>query len=91
MASHEQRVNSQTLSLFVTSFLNTNYYQGPTIYLGVKDASLVSLLVFLLLLKSAGALFLGKRLGLLRGLQDPFFPEGLGDDWLDLPRYLYRY
>ena len=51
------------------AFLILIIIQGPTIYLGVKDASLVSLLVFLLLLKSAGALFLGKRLGLLEGLK----------------------
>ena len=50
-------------------FLILIIIQGPTIYLGVKDASLVSLLVFLLLLKSAGALFLGKRLGLLEGFK----------------------
>lgn len=49
------------------AFLILIIIQGPTIYLGVKDASLVSLLVFLLLLKSAGALFLGKRMGLLEG------------------------
>ena len=51
------------------AFLILIIIQGPTIYLGVKDASLVSLLVFLLLLKSAGALFLGKRLGLLEGFK----------------------
>ena len=51
------------------AFLILIIIQGPTIYLGVKDASLVSLLVFLLLLKSAGALFLGKRLGLFEGFK----------------------
>lgn len=51
------------------AFLILIIIQGPTIYLGVKDASLVSLLVFLLLLKSAGALFLGKRLGILEGFK----------------------
>ena len=51
------------------AFLILIIIQGPTIYLGVKDASLVSLLVFLLLFKSAGALFLGKRLGLLEGFK----------------------
>ena len=51
------------------AFLILIIIQGPTIYLGVKDASLVSLLVFLLLLKSAGALFLGKRMGLLEGFK----------------------
>ena len=51
------------------AFLILIIIQVPTIYLGVKDASLVSLLVFLLLLKSAGALFLGKRLGLLEGFK----------------------
>ena len=51
------------------AFLILIIIQGPTIYLGVKDASLVSLLVFFLLLKSAGALFLGKRLGLLEGFK----------------------
>lgn len=51
------------------AFLILIIIQGPTIDLGVKDASLVSLLVFLLLLKSAGALFLGKRLGLLEGFK----------------------
>lgn len=51
------------------AFLILIIIQGPTIDLGVKDASLVCLLVFLLLLKSAGALFLGKRLGLLEGFK----------------------
>ena len=51
------------------AFLILIIIQGPTIYLGVKDASLIFLLVFLLLLKSAGALFLGKRLGLLEGFK----------------------
>lgn len=51
------------------AFLILIIIQGPTIYLGVKDASLIFLLVFLLLLKSAGALFLGKRLGLLEGFR----------------------
>ena len=54
---------------FLLAFLILIIIQGPTIYLGVKDASLVSLLVFLLLLKSAGALFLGKRMGLLEGFR----------------------
>ena len=54
---------------FLLAFLILIIIQGPTIYLGVKDASLVSLLVFLLLLKSAGALFLGKRMGLLEGFK----------------------
>lgn len=54
---------------FLLAFLILIIIQGPTIYLGVKDASLVSLLVFLLLLKSAGALFLGKRMGLLGGFK----------------------
>lgn len=51
------------------AFLILIIIQGLTIDLGVKDASLVCLLVFLLLLKSAGALFLGKRLGLLEGFK----------------------
>lgn len=51
------------------AFLILIIIQAPTIDLGVKDASLVSLLVFLLLLKSAGALFLGKCLGLLEGFK----------------------
>lgn len=54
---------------FLLAFLILIIIQAPTIDLGVKDASLVSLLVFLLLLKSAGALFLGKCLGLLEGFK----------------------
>lgn len=54
---------------FLLAFLILIIIQGLTIDLGVKDASLVCLLVFLLLLKSAGALFLGKRLGLLEGFK----------------------
>ena len=75
---------------FLLAFLILIIDQVPTIYLGVKDIRLVCLLIFVLLLMSAGALFLGKRLGLFEALR-PFLPEGLGYDWLDLPRYLYRY
>ena len=51
------------------AFLILIIIQGPTIYLGVKDIRLVCLLIFVLLLMSAGALFLGKRLGLLEGFK----------------------
>ena len=76
---------------FLLAFLILIIDQVPTIYLGVKDIRLVCLLIFVLLLMSAGALFLGKRLGLFEGFKALFFLEGLGYDWLDLPRYLYRY
>ena len=48
------------------AFLILIIIQGPTIYLGVKDIRLVCLLIFVLLLMSAGALFLGKPWVFLR-------------------------
>ena len=45
---------------FLLAFLILIIDQVPTIYLGVKDIRLVCLLIFILLLMSAGALFLGK-------------------------------
>ena len=54
---------------FLLAFLILIIDQVPTIYLGVKDIRLVCLLIFVLLLMSAGALFLGKRLGLFEGFK----------------------
>ena len=48
---------------FLLAFLILIIDQVSTIYLGVKDTRLVCLLIFVLLLMSAGALFLGKRGG----------------------------
>lgn len=54
---------------FLLAFLILIIDQVPTIYLGVKDIRLVCLLIFVLLLMSAGTLFLGKRLGLFEGFK----------------------
>ncbi len=54
---------------FLLAFLIFYIEQIPTIYLGVKDTRLVCLLVVVSLLISIGALFLGKRLGLLEGFK----------------------
>lgn len=54
---------------FLLAFLILIIDQVPTIYLGVKDIRLVCLLIFVLLLMSAGALFLGKHLGLFEGFK----------------------
>ena len=58
---------------FLLAFLILIIDQVPTIYLGVKDIRLVCLLIFVLLLMSAGTLFLGKRLGLSKALRS-FLP-----------------
>ena len=42
---------------------------APTIFVRVKDVRAVSLLILVMLLISAGALFLGKRMGLLEGFK----------------------
>ena len=54
---------------FLLAFLILIIDQVPTIYLGVKDIRLVCLLIFVLLLMSVGALFLGNRLGLFEGFK----------------------
>ena len=54
---------------FLLAFLILIIDQVTTIYLGVKDIRLVCLLIFVLILMSAGALFLGKRLGLFEGFK----------------------
>lgn len=58
---------------FLLAFLILIIDQVPTIYLGVKDIRLVCLLIFVLLLMSAGALFLGNVLGFSKALR-PFLP-----------------
>ena len=54
---------------FLLAFLIFYIEQIPTIYLGVKDTRIVCLLVFVSLLISAGALFLGNRLELFEGFK----------------------
>ena len=58
---------------FLLAFLILIIDQVPTIYLGVKDIRLVCLLIFVLLLMSAGTLFLGNVLGFSKALRS-FLP-----------------
>ena len=54
---------------FLLAFLILCIEQTPTIFVRVKDVRAVSLLILVMLLISAGALFLGKRMGLLEGFR----------------------
>ena len=54
---------------FLLAFLILCIEQAPTIFVRVKDVRVVGLLILVMLLISAGALFLGKRMGLLDGLK----------------------
>ena len=54
---------------FLLAFLILCIEQAPTIFVRVKDVRAVSLLILVMLLISAGALFLGKRMGLLEGFK----------------------
>lgn len=54
---------------FLLAFLILCIEQAPTIFVRVKDVRAVSLLILVMLLISAGALFLGKRMGLLEGFR----------------------
>ena len=56
---------------FLLAFLILCIEQAPTIFVRVKDVRAVSLLILVMLLISAGALFLGKRMGLLEGFKTP--------------------
>ena len=51
------------------AFLIFYIEQVSTIFVRVKDVRVVSLLILVMLLISAGALFLGKRIGLLEGFK----------------------
>lgn len=55
---------------FLLAFLILCIEQTPTIFVRVKDVRAVSLLILVMLLISAGALFLGKRMGLLEGFRE---------------------
>ncbi|MBS5350668.1 type II CAAX endopeptidase family protein [Streptococcus sp.] len=55
---------------FLLAFLILCIEQTPTIFVRVKDVRAVSLLIWVMLLISAGALFLGKRMGLLEGFRE---------------------
>ena len=74
---------------FLLAFLVLCIEQTPTIFVRVKDVRAVSLLILVMLLISAGALFLGKRLGLLEGFRALSSMKAWGNDWPDLPRYLH--
>ena len=54
---------------FLLAFLILCIEQTPTIFVRVKDVRAVSLLILVMLLISTGALFLGKRMGLLEGFK----------------------
>lgn len=54
---------------FLLAFLILCIEQAPTIFVRVKDVRAVGLLILVMLLISAGALFLGKRMGLLEGFK----------------------
>ena len=54
---------------FLLAFLILCIEQTPTIFVRVKDVRAVSLLILVMLLISAGALFLGKRMGLREGFR----------------------
>ena len=54
---------------FLLAFLILCIEQAPTIFVRVKDVRAVSLLILVMLLISTGALFLGKRMGLLEGFK----------------------
>ena len=54
---------------FLLAFLVLCIEQTPTIFVRVKDVRAVSLLILVMLLISAGALFLGKRMGLLEAFR----------------------
>ena len=54
---------------FLLAFLIFYIEQVSTAFVRVKDVSAVSLLILVTLLISAGALFLGKRMGLLEGFK----------------------
>ena len=53
---------------FLLAFLILCIEQTPTIFVRVKDVRAVSLLILVMLLISAGALFLGKRIYIVTGL-----------------------
>lgn len=54
---------------FLLAFLILCIEQAPTIFVRVKDVRAVGLLILVMLLISAGALFFGKRIGLLEGFR----------------------
>ena len=63
---------------FLLAFLVLCIEQTPTIFVRVKDVRAVSLLILVMLLISAGALFLGKRMGLLEGFRALFSMKAWG-------------
>lgn len=63
---------------FLLAFLILCIEQTPTIFVRVKDVRAVSLLILVMLLISAGALFLGKRMGLLEGFRELFSMKAWG-------------